>query len=129
MTNTPGIAIVYDGKCPFCTRYARLLRLRETAGPVRLIDARSGDQLVAALTAAGYDLDQGMAAQYGGRIYYGDECVHLLSLLSTPSGAVNRLMKALFSTPRLSRVFYPVMVFGRNATLRFLGHRKIADER
>ncbi|MBC8048523.1 MAG: DUF393 domain-containing protein [Chitinophagales bacterium] len=120
-----GIDIVYDGECPFCTRYAKLVRLRETVGPVRIIDARSDDPLVAEVKAAGLDLDEGMAVKFNGRIYHGDECVHLLSLLTTPSGLVNRFMKTVFSSRRMSRIFYPWMVAGRNLSLRAMGNKKI----
>ena len=35
--------LLYDGECPFCSAYARFVRLRETSiGPLRLIDARHG---------------------------------------------------------------------------------------
>jgi predicted DCC family thiol-disulfide oxidoreductase YuxK len=37
-----GIVIVYDGDCPLCQAYVRRLRLKETAGSVRLMDARRG---------------------------------------------------------------------------------------
>ena len=32
--------IIYDGECPFCSRYVKLMRLEETIGDIRLIDAR-----------------------------------------------------------------------------------------
>ena len=38
--------LVYDGDCPFCSRYVQYLRLRQAAGPVRLVNAREGGPLV-----------------------------------------------------------------------------------
>ena len=32
--------LLYDGECPFCTRYVHYTRLKDAAGAVRLIDAR-----------------------------------------------------------------------------------------
>jgi predicted DCC family thiol-disulfide oxidoreductase YuxK len=32
--------IVYDGECPFCTQYVKLMRLRETVGIVKPLNAR-----------------------------------------------------------------------------------------
>src|SRR5690606_25765599 len=43
----PGLTIVYDGDCPFCTSYIRLLRIRDAAGPVRLVNAREDHDVVA----------------------------------------------------------------------------------
>ena len=34
--------LVYDGDCPFCSRYVQLLRIREAVGPLRLVNARDG---------------------------------------------------------------------------------------
>ena len=60
--------IVYDGECPFCSQYVKMLRIRESVGTVRLIDARSSDET--AIFARGkYDMDQGMAARIGGEWY------------------------------------------------------------
>ena len=121
------VAIVYDGQCPFCSAYVRMVRLRDVVGTVRLVDARSADPVVAEAVAAGLDLDRGMVLKMDGRLYYGDECVHILSLLSTPSGFFNRAMRFLFRSRRITRVVYPMMVAGRNATLWLLGRRKIAS--
>jgi predicted DCC family thiol-disulfide oxidoreductase YuxK len=117
--------IVYDGECPFCSSYVRLLRLRHSIGPVRLVDARSPDPLVEDLRAAGIDLDEGMVLKIGGRIYHGDECVHMLALLSTPVGLFNRMNAALFRSRTASRALYPVLRTGRNAILRLLGRSKM----
>lgn len=118
--------IVYDGECPFCSSYVRLLRLRQSIGPVRLVDARSSDPLVEALKAAGVDLDEGMVLKLGDRIYHGDECVHTLALLSTSVGLFNRLNAALFRSRTASRALYPILRTGRNAVLSLLGRRKIS---
>jgi predicted DCC family thiol-disulfide oxidoreductase YuxK len=68
--------LVYDGECPFCSTYVRLLRFRQSVGTVHLIDARDGGPLVDELAAAGFDLDEGMALKMGGRVYHGSDCVH-----------------------------------------------------
>ena len=124
-TEEPRAVIVYDGQCPFCSRYVKLVRLRESLGEVRLVNAREGGPLVAELQRAGVDLDEGMALQLDGRLYHGDECIHMLALLSTPSSAFNRLNAALFRSPRAARLLYPLLRAGRNTALRLLGRRKI----
>ena len=58
-TGEPGAWIVYDGQCPFCSRYVALLRLRDSLGEVRLINARDGGPVVEELQRAGVDLDEG----------------------------------------------------------------------
>jgi predicted DCC family thiol-disulfide oxidoreductase YuxK len=123
---SPGLVIVYDEACPFCSHYVRLLRLRETVGAVQLINARSADLTVTQLWRSGYDLNQGMAVQYGGRVYHGADGVHMLALLSTKSGPFNRINRFIFRSKRLASLLYPLLRFGRTVTLRLLGIRKMS---
>ena len=127
-TKQPEVLIVYDGQCPFCSRYVELVRLRQSLGQVRLINAREGGPLVDELQRAGVDLDEGMALKLDGRLYHGHDCIHMLALLSTPSSAFNRLNAALFRSPRAARLLYPVLRTGRNAALRLLGRSKIRKQ-
>ncbi|MEM9783086.1 MAG: DCC1-like thiol-disulfide oxidoreductase family protein [Pseudomonadota bacterium] len=133
MPDTEPMLVVYDGECPFCTAYVRMLRLREAAGPVELIDARSAHPVVAMLRERGYDLDEGMALVRHASaaepdIAHGDDCIHQLALMTTPSGLFNRLNAAVFSSQATSKLLYPVMRRGRNLALGLLGRRRIADD-
>ncbi len=121
-----GPVIVYDGECPLCSAYVRMLRLRRAAGPVTLVDAReAGHPLVARARAEGLDLDRGMVVALGGRLHHGDAAMTVLSLLTTPIGQFNRLTAWIFRSPARARFLYPAMVAGRNLVLRLLGRRKI----
>ena len=122
-----GAIIVYDGECPFCSRYVAVVRLRDSVGPVRLVNAREPDPIVDELRRAGYDLDEGMVLRYGGRTYHGADCIMMLAMLSTPVGPFNRVNAAIFRSPTASRLLYPVLRAGRNAVLRLLGRTRIAD--
>lgn len=126
MTEAP-VQIIYDGDCPFCANFMRLSRLRQAAGRVELIDARSDHPLVARARAAGLDLDEGMAMLRNGRWSHGDQVLNEIALMSTPSTAFNRLNARLFSDPDRARRWYPALRAGRNLALRLLGRRKIAD--
>ena len=115
--------IVYDGQCPFCSSYVRLLRLRDAVGPVELVDARSEHSAVELIAEQKLDLNEGMAFVMGDRIFYGNECVTQLALLSSPVGAFNRVNAAIFRRRWATRLFYPVLKAGRKAML-FLLRRK-----
>src|SRR6266481_1637743 len=69
-SDSPGngheIWIVYDGLCPFCSRYVLMYRIRQLIEKVHLIDARSDDPLVRELSAKGFDLNEGMAVKWNG---------------------------------------------------------------
>jgi predicted DCC family thiol-disulfide oxidoreductase YuxK len=121
-----GPVVVYDGECPFCAAYVRMTRLRESAGPVTLVDARTGEHpVLGRIRERGLDLDRGMVVELDGQLHHGDAAMTALALLTTPSGAFNRAMRAVFRRPGLARVIYPPMVAGRNLTLRLLGRRPI----
>ena len=122
--NETNATLVYDGECPFCQRYARLLRLRETID-VQLVDARGGGGEVEEIVAAGYNLDEGMVLVMGGRFYHGDACLHALALLSSTTTPFNRLNKWVFSSPRVAKVLYPVLRFCRNVVLSLLGRKPL----
>ena len=120
--------LVYDGACPFCDNYARLVRLRRGVGDLVLVDARGGDPLVAELAAQGFDVDEGMALLLDGRVHHGDKALHRLALLGTRSDLFNRLNHRIFRSPRLARLLYPALRCGRNAALALLGRRRIGKE-
>jgi hypothetical protein len=121
-----GIQIAYDGECPFCTGYVRLLRLRQAVGHVELINARDAHPFVEEIVAAGLDLNEGMVAKYDGRLYHGHECVHLLSTLSEPDRMSSGILGGIFGSQRRARLFYPYMRAGRNLALRILGRAPTA---
>lgn len=120
-----GNYLIYDGECPFCSRFARLAKLREAVGPLRLIDARSGAPEVAAARGQGFVLDEGMLLRLDGRDYAGAECLQRLALLSSRSTLFNRLNYALLRSPSAARWSYPLLRFGRNVALRLLGRPKL----
>lgn len=120
-----GVRIIYDGECPFCNSYVRLVRLREAAGHVDLIDARARPDLTRAFLRDGIDLNQTMVVQYGGQSYAGAEAVQILSLLSSGTGMMNCMMAGILRDRRRARVLYPILRAGRNVTLRLLGRSKL----
>ena len=119
--------IVYDGDCPFCTRYVKMLRLRAAVGSVEVVDARSDHPVVSFLHEREIDLDEGMALVQDGQISVGDVCIHKIALLTTPSDTFNRLNARIFRSATASRLLYPILRSFRNITLRALGRRKISS--
>jgi predicted DCC family thiol-disulfide oxidoreductase YuxK len=118
--------IVYDGDCPFCSRYVRWLRLKENLD-VHLVDARHPGALKDEATALGYDLDRGMVLKYDGNFYAGDRAMHMLALMSTPSGLFNRLMIRIFSSSARAKALYPALSAGRRAVVLMLGRGEIGN--
>ena len=122
------VTVFYDGDCPFCKRYVRLLRLRRSAGAVRLVDLRANADIRSALEGDGFDLDQGMIVETGGRRFGGADALHALALLSTRSDLFNRANRFALSSSRIAGAVYPVLRCGRWLTLFALERDGIADE-
>ena len=117
--------LLYDGECPFCSRYVRHVRLREAIGPITLANAREHAALVEEVRRLGFDVDTGMVLKLDGNYYHGADCIHALALLTTPSGWFNRLNSLVFKSSTAAKVLYPMLRTGRNLTLRLLGRGRL----
>jgi len=113
--------IIYDGECPFCSRYVKLIRLEQTIGNIRLIDARKNPPELNLLKEKNLDINSGMAIFFNGQLYFGADCINRLALLSSPIGLVNKLNYYIFKTPLISRILYPVLRISRNIVIHLLG--------
>jgi hypothetical protein len=79
------------------------------------------------ITAAGLDIDQGMVVKFKDVIYYGPDAIHILTLLSTPSGIFNRINYYVFSTKVGAKIFYPLGKAFRTLVLKVLGIKYIEN--
>jgi predicted DCC family thiol-disulfide oxidoreductase YuxK len=119
------IHLVYDRECPVCEAYCRMVRIREAAGVLRLVNARDAGEIMDEITAKGLDIDEGMVLKVGNTVYYGADAIHLLSLISSRSGVFNRLTYWFFRSKGLSAVIYPLFRFFRNLLLKLLRKSRI----
>lgn len=116
--------VVYDGACPFCTAYSKLVQLRQSVGAVRLLNARElAPSLIEELRTA-YNLDDGMLFIHDSKIYYGNEAVNRIAILSSDSNFLRRVSSSALKSPRVAALLYPLLRFGRNTAiwLRGAGH-------
>lgn len=121
------IWLVYDGECPVCKTYCKYIRIREAVGRLHLIDARQPSALMDEITAAGLDIDQGMVVKFKDVVYYGPDAIHILTMLSTPSGLFNRINYYFFSSKLGAKVFYPLGKAFRTIVLKVLGIKYIEN--
>jgi predicted DCC family thiol-disulfide oxidoreductase YuxK len=117
--------LLYDGECPFCSAYVKMVRLRENVGPIRLIDARGDGPEYHEALQAGFDLDEGMLLKLSGQYYHGQDCIHALALLTRERDLFGRINGWVFRSPGRSAMLYPVLRSGRNLVLRVLGRKKL----
>lgn len=120
------VHILYDGACPFCTAFSRMVRLQENYS-VELVNAREPHPLVQAATERKLDLDEGMIVVLHDQFYHGEEAMTHMALMTPSSGGLRRLTKWIFSSPERSRFLYPILRAGRNFSLRILGRKQIRN--
>jgi len=119
------ILLVYDKECPACNAYCQIVRIRESVGDLKIVDARENSEVLKEITAQGLDIDQGMVLKMGEQLYYGADAIHALALISNRSGLLNRLNYWMFKSKTLSSLIYPMLRFFRNLLLKTLGKTKI----
>ena len=119
------ILLVYDRECPVCDAYCRMVRIRESVGALRLVNARDASRIMDEITAKGLDIDEGMVLKFGKTLYYGADAIHVLSLMSSRSGLFNRLTYWIFRSKSLSTILYPLFRFFRNLLLKLLRKSRI----
>jgi len=123
--NRPEILLVYDKECPACNAYCQIIRIRETVGDLKIIDAREKSEVLDEITELGIDIDQGMVLKMGDQLYYGSDAIHALALISSRSGLLNRINYWIFKSKSVSSWLYPVLRLFRNLLLKILRKTKI----
>lgn len=123
------IWFVYDGECPVCATAAAAFRVRDAVGTLLLVNARSdaGHPVLSEVNAARLDLDDGMVIKYGGRLYHGAEALHLMALIGSEHGWLNRMNALLYRNKSVARFAYPIMRAVRNMAIALKGSGKIRN--
>jgi predicted DCC family thiol-disulfide oxidoreductase YuxK len=121
------IWFVYDGECPMCSAAAAAFQVRKAVGALHLVNARTdlAHPALAEVNAARLDLDAGMAIKYGGRLYHGADALHLMALIGSEHGWLNKMNALLFRKKSVARIAYPFMRAVRNLAVALKGSGKI----
>ena len=115
------VSIVYDGKCPVCSRLAAASRLRERSGEVELVDARTDlVDNVQNCDLSAVDFDEGFAVVVDGRAYLGPDGAHVLGMLTVPSGLFYQMFQWMMATESRAHSLYPMLRLGRRVLLWML---------
>ncbi len=109
--------LVYDGECPFCSRYSRMVDVRDAIGELILVNARDGGPIVDEIKALPWDLNRGMVLKLNGRYRFGDEALHTLALLSRKNGAFGILNRLVLGSRAVAWFAYPLLKLCRRLAL------------
>ena len=125
MPHGQDIQLVYDGECPVCKFYSRRIDVAE--GDLSRVNAREHCELVDEISAAGYDLDEGMILKVDDQMFFGSDAIHELALRSSRTGTFNRCTSWVFRHPRIARISYPLLTACRRLLLHVLGRPRISS--
>jgi predicted DCC family thiol-disulfide oxidoreductase YuxK len=118
--------LLYDGRCPVCSAYVAMARLRRLHPDLKLLDARSAPALVADLRGRGYEINEGMVLCLDGAIHFGADATRMIALLGSASPSWwHRTALGLVGTAPWSRWIYPWLNRGRGVLLRLLRRGRI----
>ena len=119
------VQLVYDRECPVCELYCTNTQLSDEAPELELVDARENSEVMAEITDAGLDIDEGMVVKVDGKLLYGPDAIHKLAELSDRRGLFNRLGRLGFGGAARARLLYPIAKSFRNLLLKLLGKTRI----
>ena len=125
--HTDEIWFVYDGECPLCASAAMAFQIRKAVGNLHLVDARSelNHPVLSEINTQKMDLDEGMVIKYGDKLYHGADALHLMALLGSNRGWINRFNALFFRSRFLTTWLYPVLRGIRNLLIRVRGVSRI----
>ena len=63
--------IVYDGQCPFCNTYVRMIKLKKSFNKVTLLDAREGGAVVNEIKKIPLNLNLGIVLKINQSYFHG----------------------------------------------------------
>lgn len=117
----PKLLIVYDGDCPFCSSYVKLVNLRES-WTVTLLDVRSSKAAEILSLDELKRVEREMLVRMSTADFWGGDAMWVLARLkrgcrNVPSATKGSVIRFLY------HAFYPVLRGGRAGILTILGKR------
>lgn len=111
------IDIYYDKECPFCKKYAQLIKLRKKHN-INLNNARQEKSKIIEFYNLGFNINQGVIVVCDDNIYQGSDAVIFLDKLDKSYSLYDNLIfkKVLYPLAKFSR-FVLLKIFGKNPNI------------
>lgn len=108
------ITLYYDGDCPFCNKYASILKLKKC---FELDIKNSRDDLSWKKCNDNLILDDGVILTYNDKCYQGVEAINMFLQLCKYKGLFFSFQKFIFSNKFLGNIVYSCFKFFRKIAL------------
>ncbi len=118
------IIFIYDGECPFCNHFAKLLELKSSLPNLRILDGRKNVSRLTTLFKEGYDLNNGAILIREGEILHGSKALNFIcSQIKEPNDALLELLRLIFTSKKRSNLLFPFLLFARRLVLSIKGSK------
>tara|TARA_Y100001968_G_scaffold333927_1_gene401248 strand:+ start:26310 stop:26717 length:408 start_codon:yes stop_codon:yes gene_type:complete len=118
------VIFFYDGKCPFCSKFAELIELKGSIPNLKLKNARASENLpqLTSLYKQGYNLNKGAILIKDNDILHGAIAINwICKQLSEPSDALLETIRVLFHSQARTKLIFPLLIWSRRFILLFKG--------
>ena len=105
--------LLYDGECPFCDNYVKLIKLKSILPDIQLLDAHCHKDMVDHFRKKGLEINDGMILSIDDSLYYGPDCIHALAVLTDNNTAFRKLNRIIFKNKTRAKLLYPILVHMR----------------
>ena len=120
------VLIVYDGDCPMCSNFAKLYKIKESVGTLKIVNARQADnKIISQINTRGLNLDLGFVVKIDEMFYHASDATNVLALIGSNTGIFNRLNVLIFRSKILTKLLYPLFRTARNLALLLKGKSQI----
>ena len=113
---------IYDGECPFCNHFAKLLQLKRSLPSLEILDGRENLEYLTQLYKQGYDLNKGAILLHNGNIKHGAEAINwICSEIKEPNDSLLEFLRIIFTSKKRSKLLFPFLLWGRRIALTLKG--------
>ena len=113
---------IYDGECPFCNKFAQLLKLKSNIPSIKIIDGRQNLAKLTSLYKQGYDLNKGAILIADGKIMHGSIAINwICSKINNPDDSLLEFLRVIFTSNKRSKMIFPFLLWGRRLLLTAKG--------
>lgn len=115
------INIYYDKDCPFCSKYAQLIKLKKEH-TINILNARESKEKINYFRAIDFDINEGIILQCDDKkIYQGVEAIVFLDNLSEKKMFFSSFYSYIINTKIFKRYLYPTIKAIRKVILKIAG--------
>tara|TARA_Y100001968_G_C18912730_1_gene506015 strand:+ start:77 stop:478 length:402 start_codon:yes stop_codon:yes gene_type:complete len=119
---TENTLFIYDGECPFCNNFAKLLELRKILPSLQILDGRENLEKLTELYKKGYDLNKGAILINNGEIKHGADAISwICSQIKDPNDSLLEILRIIFTSNNRSRIMFPFLLWARRILLTVKG--------